>query len=428
VTTGIHVVFIDSMRRNFPTTTSAVRNSLYDSRSSLFKEIGESPLQFEYQAGGKIKFYENDYFHMWLENTVVKNASRNNFISRFVQIVSTMGPVIKKLSVSASASDIMGIEMENKEAKAAIKDSESIKIAKAPEFSYSDVAAVQNKFMERFDKSDGAENWQQDLTDEERFGYEKYRLRRDYQWGGIIDSKFVAEYNNSRNRRIFRNLVRIHCKDNIYDSLKQIQDEERINYEIAIDGEEHHQHGDIKRRYVFMEHWLAVEFLRICGITSLRDTSWRSQHDLRIAFKENEKKMYNELLKAHSAYGIKKPSIYTFTYSDTKNSREYVNGILEYVNKVLLMMYGVKISASRSEPDLYNLKPNTAFDLTSRLQEGIQEEKVTKYPFKIPCINSKWRPASDSNELEAAIGGRYNSVDNGDIDNIPEFLRYKLGL
>lgn len=119
-----------------------------DSRSNLFKEMGESPLEFEYDASGKVKFYENDYFYVWLENTRIKNLSKNNFIQRFVHLISSVGPKIVKLSVKADLDQLNDIEVENIGLKNQIKNTEADLIVKAPELTVTEITAVMNKFID----------------------------------------------------------------------------------------------------------------------------------------------------------------------------------------------------------------------------------------------------------------------------------------
>lgn len=387
VKTKNYVVCIDSTRRNLPVDVVSIREAILDSRSNLFKEIGDAPLTFEYDANGRVKFYENDYFHVWLENTRIKNLSKNNFIQRFVYLISAVGPKITKLVIKADITDINAIDIENFEIKTQIKDKEADLIVNAPELTTSEITTVMNKFI------DSGTTDVKDLSDKERYGFEKFRLRRDYQWGGKIDKKFVQDYNNPKNRKIFKNLVKI-CEgsETMQDALSKIQTEERVNYEIALDSEEKYLQ-DIKRKYVFDQHWLAVEMLRICGITSLRDTSWRSQYDLKKSFIENEKKMYDALMNLYkntTDEQIKKPMLYAFTYSESKNARDYVNGILSHINKILATMYGVKITSSRSDPDMYKLHPNKQFDLVSECAGDV------------PCVNAKWRPVDDTGDVIAS--------------------------
>ncbi len=389
-----YVVCIDSTRRNLPVDVGVIRNTLMDSRSNLFKEMGESPLEFEYDASGKVKFYENDYFYVWLENTRIKNLSKNNFIQRFVHLISSVGPKIVKLSVKADLDQLNDIEVENIGLKNQIKNTEADLIVKAPELTVTEITAVMNKFIDSGVKDLDSSSASLDLTNDERYGFEKFRLRRDYQWGGKIDKQFVQEYNNPRSRRIFRNLVKItgftnnNKEGDMLSKLADIQNEERINYEVALDSEEKYLQ-DVRKKYMFDQHWLAVEMLRICGITSLRDTTWISQHDLKKAFIANEKKMYNALmnLSKNSEDQVKKPVLYAFTYKETKNAREYVGGILTHINKILLSMYGIKIASSRADPDIYKLQPNKQFDLISDDAKSI------------PCVNAKWRPLDDSGEV-----------------------------
>lgn len=386
-----YVVCIDSTRRNLPVDVGVIRNALMDSRSNLFKEMGEAPLEFEYDANGKVKFYENNYFHVWLENTRIKNLSKNNFIQRFIHLISSVGPKIIKLSVKADLDQLNDIEVENIGLKNQIKDTEADLIVKAPELTVTEITAVMNKFIDSGVKDLDSSSASLDLTNDERYGFEKFRLRRDYQWGGKIDKQFVQEYNNPRSRRIFRNLVKItnNSKEgDMLSKLADIQNEERINYEIALDSEEKYLQ-DVRRKYMFDQHWIAVEMLRICGITSLRDTTWISQHDLKKAFIANEKKMYDALmnLSKNSEDQVKKPVLYAFTYKETKNAREYVGGILTHINKILLSMYGIKIASSRADPDIYKLQPNKQFDLISDDAKSI------------PCVNAKWRPLDDSGEV-----------------------------
>jgi hypothetical protein len=78
---------------NLPTDIDAIKEHVISKRENLFNNYDETGLVITYGPNGERKVTPvcGDYFNMWLENTRVKNISKNSFIQRFIDVVSFTG-------------------------------------------------------------------------------------------------------------------------------------------------------------------------------------------------------------------------------------------------------------------------------------------------------------------------------------------------
>src|SRR5690606_15226734 len=76
--------------------------------------------------------------------------------------------------------------------KTHIKDQRDKKIADSKDLSTDEIDQLQAKFVT-----------QEPITADEMFAYEKFRLRRDYNWKNNINVEFVSDYHDQRNKKIY---------------------------------------------------------------------------------------------------------------------------------------------------------------------------------------------------------------------------------
>ena len=86
-----YICFNSFITYNLPSTTEDIALALYEKKRHLFQDIDQSNLKFEYTIDGQVKYYESNYYHIWLETVAVVNLSKNNFMQRFVNQVADTG-------------------------------------------------------------------------------------------------------------------------------------------------------------------------------------------------------------------------------------------------------------------------------------------------------------------------------------------------
>jgi hypothetical protein len=58
-----------------PTTSEELHKYLYNKRANMYQYVKDSNLQYSYDIEGRIRFYETDYYFVWLENMTIFNMS-----------------------------------------------------------------------------------------------------------------------------------------------------------------------------------------------------------------------------------------------------------------------------------------------------------------------------------------------------------------
>lgn len=369
-----YVIGIEINGGYLPTTTGEIKEIIYNQRAALYNMPDASLLQFEYTHDGNIKYYESDYFHLWLENTKVNNISKNNFVKRLATYLHMYGASMEMLDYSEiTNAQLKEVNDENANTRTDINNDNAIAITNAVEINQQEVLDIQTKFVS-----------QDDISDADRAAYEKYKIRRDYNYSGKITQEFVTKYSSKKLRRIFKNLVRIHQRDNLADALTEIRRIELERYsDIMNNADKTLERADVLHNYVYERHRIAIALLRCCTYENLTDQQYISEFTLCTVFKQNEQKLYNTLNTAHKYYGIKRPSLMAFRHDRNPDDATYVKGIIGYFNKILDAMYGIRISARVG--GLFKLTPLKSFDLVGEARDGMPSIKAKVW--HPPCAN-----------------------------------------
>lgn len=366
-----YVIGLDLNGGYYPTTTKQIRDELYKSRENLFKMTDDTLLNFEYTNAGKIKFYESDYFNLWLENKKVTNISKNAFVKRLSAYLDMYGAQLHMLVSEHTDEALNEISNENKDTKTKIKTESREEIANADDLNDREIVEIQDKFMR-----------QDELTPRERFSYEKYKLRRDYNFGNEMTVEFVTRYDNRKLRRIYKNLVSIHSASQLEFSLDNIKENELENYRYIMEQTEGaYQYNDINRRYVYDSHRIAVGIILMCEWVSLFDKKYKSEATLAEAFRANENTLYTNLVEHHNLFNIRAPKIKIFKWDSSMTDKTYVDNIVKYINRVLDIMYGVRILKKRGDT-VYHLSEIKHFSFDKTEMDSVDR----------PNIYSKWQP------------------------------------
>ncbi len=351
---------------NLPATVDDIKSALSFRRENLLRKFDDSGLHIEYGPNGELIQHGGDYFHMWLENARMRNLSRNSFIRRFVHVVSLTGAQMKFMS-SEHFENSTGLQMmvdgeinseitmimdEHKIARVEIRDEMCDKIASAHELTEAEIDEIHTIIM-----------MQKDITPDQKYAFEKHRLRTDYKYyEGPIDKKFVDKYRDPKIRRMYKNITRIAGYTTIESAWRQLQDEERETHKYLMNLGEQSQYQDLNRKYVFDQHRYALSFLKLCGWAGIRDVQFVHKIVLAHNIRTGEILYWDNIRPACMEFSIKTPSMRTAALHRT-NDDNYIMYMINPINKILTTMYGISIVNRKKDPCMFFLNQNRLFTL-----------------------------------------------------------------
>jgi hypothetical protein len=288
----------------------------------------------------------------------MKNLSKNMFISIFLQLIADGGSTIKHLNDDVYSEntgldvltdgqlndELVEIRANHDNNKAAIKRGEAKKIAESRDLDEEDVASIQDAIIAH-----------QDISQDDRYAYEKFKLKTDYRYHGDISEDFVISYSDIRIRRIYKNLNRISTHEDVRDALRQIQNEERANYNYVMELTEGDQNSDINRKYVFEQHRIAIGLIITCGWDNIRDPKYVNRVVLAENIRSNEQVIIDGINTISIDLQIRRPKFGDAT-AVRNNDVIYVNIMLSIINRIISTMYGVLIKSNKDDRDMFNLR------------------------------------------------------------------------
>jgi len=340
-----HYICINATGNTLPTTPEQVHERLVSSRENLRSMFDESHLAIvtKYDGSGRPCIQTTDYYQLYVENTIIKNISKNSFIKWFIHVVSHYGAKCHQLTeeVYAGATgidlfidgalneEVETIQMEHSAVRSEIATAACEKIAQAADITGEEYEAI------RINMSTGV-----DVPADQRAEFDKFRLRRAYEYRGEITSKFVAKYNTPHAKYVFKNIRRLESATvDGKINLAQIQQEELSMHEYLT---EYDPLTEITRRYAYDKHRLALGLINICGWDNLGDP--RQFHEIELSHKLRSSQLFTTtLLQACREFEIRQPKI---TNAD-------VPALVNTINKVISAMYGARIT--RGHGQMYTL-------------------------------------------------------------------------
>jgi hypothetical protein len=347
-------IYLEGDGNKLPTNISEITKLIYLSRDNLSKVIDNNMLAFEYGPKGEIKYYNTDYFHLYVQNLRVKNISRNIFVKHFIHSIAATGAntaVMEAPAEQLQSPNRDNIITEYKTIRQDIQNVENKKIAEAFELTpeqYLDVKL--------------ASAAGEDTSVELKNACKLYNLRQTYNYYAAIDSRFVAIYDRNNVKRWYRNLCRISQCDNIMISLEIIRREELKNYVNVMESSNDNKiNSDIHRRYVYDQHRLAISLLHYCGWNGLRDKKYITLWSLCNNMKTHENTILGDLdiiyyyFEAHRLQRLDLKKL----AGARDNPALYITILLAVINRVLYVMYGAKIHKQRG--DMYHIEESDLF-------------------------------------------------------------------
>ncbi len=357
VRTNLHYICISATGNNLPTEIDALRNALYARRENLIKGFDETGLVTEYGPRGEIIYHTGDYFQLWLENNRMKHLSKNMFIGRMVDAVSTWGATAEHLTneifeqdtgLSADCDELTEIQINHTQARAEIRGDVCKAVSNAKDLTEEEAEDIRSLIAN-----------QKDIPSDTRYAFEKYRLRSDYNYHGTIDEKFVDKYKDPKVRRMFKNITRISGHETTESAWKQIQSEESANHKTLMELD---AITDLNRKYVFDQHRYALGLLRLAGWKNINDPSYVHKVLLKENIHSKENIYWENIRPACTEFGVKTP-IMQQAIQRRSNDLQYINYMLIAINKILTIMYGIVISVRKKDPDMYFLAHNSLFTM-----------------------------------------------------------------
>ena len=341
IRTGEHFLCLSGRFTNLPTDTAVIRRLVEDQRSNLYREIrdagGELALRYEYTPDGQVNYYRSPYYRLWLETVRIDNLSTNAFVPRFLDQVADTGAAVSLLEPAPEANGRMEeIMADYSGLKTELTELECAAIAGAPDLEPGEAEVLAARVSHR-----------EDISDVERRSLAKYRLRDTYRWQGRpLDATFVANYQSPATVNVYRNLLQITAGPTVVDSLNQIQTREVGNNRLLMaqaEGGKHpgFENRDLRHRYVFTAHYLAIWLLRLCGFGCLTDQTALREETVYHNMLAGEQMLVAQLRSICYEFSIPRPNPKAFT--DERETRRYVSQVLRIVNAALRKMYGVEV-------------------------------------------------------------------------------------
>jgi hypothetical protein len=347
-----YVMYLDGKGGSYPTDIETITKLIYTSRDNLNKTLAGDMLAFEYGPNGELKYYNTDYFYLYMENLRVRNYSKNNFIKRFVNTIAGCGSTVTALSIN----QIMGgITADHIAIRNELKHDIAEQTANAIELSYEQYIEVRTAV------ASGEEVTAPLIT-----ACVLFKLRRDYNYNGVIDAKFVSTYHRSGVLRWYKNLTRLYRMPNIVDSLELIRADEVAAWEFARGADDHTQNSDINRRYVYDQHRIAIGLLR-CGWDNPRDPKYITCETLAAGIKQRESSIRCELDMIYHYFEAKRLSrIDIAKLNAAADNQAYIAVFLPLFNRVLYIMYGITMkNCGKLAEGMYMIETSHQFAYTA---------------------------------------------------------------
>ena len=393
---------LNATGNTLPDTIDNIKKMLHVQRGNLSKTFKVSGLQAEYGANGEVSYHSGDYFQLWLENMRMRNLSKNSFIRRFIHIVSTTGAQINFLSddlygdksgipmfIDGGLNDeLLIIANDHATAKKEIKSEVIKKVSESDDLGEEAVDEIHTLMMS-----------QEDITEDQKYAFEKHRLRVDYQYNGVIDEKFVRRYNTPKVRRVYKNLVRISPYADMETAWRQIQLEERAGHKYLMDIGETAYCQDLNRKYVFDQHRYALSLLKLCGWNSILDKEYIHQVLLTSNLKTRDKLYWSNIYPACVEFGIRSPNRNAAMHCATNDSA-FIKYLLKPINKILDTMYAIRVTERKNDPGMFFIARDNLFTFSPEVSAtrgipliSVQEPEVAKViVYEDPEMNFRESP------------------------------------
>jgi hypothetical protein len=355
---GEHFICLRATGAALPATSEDIQRMVYDKRAGLYRLVEDAALQYDYAPDGSIRYYESDYFYLWLETTRLANLSRNAFAARFIDQVADTGASIAML---AAPDDTAGSALltSHRELRAELRTARHNAVADASDLYPEEAGHIREALQA-----------QQDVAPADKLAYEKFLLCEAFSWHGrAVDASFVENYQPLPVRRVYRNLLRIAEGPSMVASLEAIRQREAAHYMYSMDSRDAQdasmsfvsESRDLlreKRTFVFNAHYLATWLLRLCGFVCITDKNCVHESLLETRLRGALPALLGSAEKLVFEFEIKSPSFGRL--ANESDPGRFIAGMLRTINAVLRAMYGVHV---RKVPDPKKVARGRAYRL-----------------------------------------------------------------
>lgn len=326
-----YYVYIDKFTSPVPITREEIEYGVIARRNGLY--LSESGLDYEYDARGRPAYVRTEFYYMWLENKLIHNLSRRDFLTRFAASVRQDGCKVI-LNDEPTDEEIM---TKRAEVNKSVKLELATRVANAPEISPEQAQQIERE----------AEAWH-DISDEDWKAFTKFNLRRHY--GYTVGAEFfphsapmtpdwVITYGEQRVKQIFQR------RWELVNGLATLQKKEQDRYE-AKNGTD----LEITEHYRYPEHRAATGLLRCLGFDSIADP--KLLHADSIVENIKNSKYWDLMSEARAVFqGL---SLISHGTSDPEP-------MIAAVSRVNSSMYGVSIRSEPSMRQVYKLRTEPLF-------------------------------------------------------------------
>ena len=330
-------IFTQTHKANFPMVIDEIKQNALNCRGNLMKNFDEVGVHIEYGPAGEPKYYTTEYFHIWAENVLVKNISKNIFTQLFVYRVKSTGAKIQVLSddifetytgekpiTNGQLNDALSqIKDDHAIAKVEIKTNATRRVVAARDISADEMEVIRANIVA-----------QKEVSREQMAEYERFRLRRVYNYQEPLDAKFVETYNDTRVFKIFKNISKIVPHADTATALRQIQADELATHQYLNDIGD--QISDINHKYTFDQHRYLLGIINILGWKSITDVVNLHPTTVLDNIRGNTQTFWEYFKGICIEFGARIPSGKVLTDVMVKN-------ILKTLNRILKNMYGLQI-------------------------------------------------------------------------------------
>jgi len=337
------VIGVQSSQASLPTTKDEIIGRLKRQRSALYAKQDIGKLEIAYDDNYDIKFKENNYFKLFIENTIIDNKSKNAFLIQLISLIRKTGAKIDVLKEFMTEAQCKEIKKYHNNIKTEIKNIECAEIVGAPDMT---------KTM--FDKIKHKLNKDEELTSDEKLSLDKHKFRTKFNWDHDISTEFYKEYNKPVVVRHYTNSRKICVENNMYDSLKYIQGRERDNHDenvkkSANENGCYYIYSDVKKYISYSSHKAAVDLLDSIGFSNITDNKTEVSGEHLIDKMGSGTNLF-ELSKlfCEDNPSLTKPIRSKYLkdmYPDyDDNPDKFDVQIIKNINKILEFMYGIKVT------------------------------------------------------------------------------------
>jgi len=356
VKTREYIILTDNINRNLPTNIKELRRRLQQQHLYLMSEIGNSRLDFVYDIDGNIEIRNTDYMQIWLENQRIINLSKNNYLDRFISIITKYGAEVSTLDIGLSKEDTKTIEKEHKNLKTVMIEKEAKEIADSENLTIEKYTNIKTTYNDT--SIDGKE-----VTREELNAYKKFNFKQFY---GLSDCDLFTcdeyiKFSKDDIKRHFINLnvINLIRECDIITLISAIKIRERQYLSVIdVNLEAHHKesldiyeskpnnrntlkdsikdHTLINFRNNSIIHDISNRLVLMCGWNNVLDTSSVSSTTIMVGLKQ-----YVDSIKS-SATIISSILDKQWVFPDQSNSN-YFNESIKFINILLSYAYGIKI-------------------------------------------------------------------------------------